>query len=277
MPEPSSTNESRRQVGFGHTKKRIAVEVAILIGGGLALLGILLWLVRSLAGLAVHWLPASFDESIGRPAWASMAPDTRRCTNPRLLEYVRGIARPLLETTKSPFEFRFTVVDDSAVNAYALPGGFVTVNTGLLDAADSGEEVAAVLAHELAHVTERHGTQRVLRQLGTVALISLVFGGGDLEKPAELAGSLASSAYDRDQEAEADRVGLATLQGAGIDPAGMARFFERVSASAGAQIPAFLSTHPDPGDRAERARAAAQAAPATTKLPAPPSLNCHGT
>lgn len=275
MTDSSPPPDQPATKGFGHSPRRIAAELGILVGGGALLIGALLWFARGLSGWAAGWLPHGFDTTIGRSAWETTTPAAKRCTDAATLAYVEELTEPLLRANESPFEFQFTVADDPSVNAFALPGGFVTINLGLLRRADTGEEIAAVLAHELAHVDRRHGTQRVLRQLGTVALISLVFGGGDLHAPAELAGGLASSAYDREQEAEADAVGLETLRRAGIDPSGMARFFERVSGEPGAMVPAFLSTHPDPGDRAELAASAAATASPTLKLPAPTDIECH--
>jgi len=275
MPDSSPQPTQPSTTGFGHSPRRIAVEIGILVGGGALLIGGLLWFARGLSGWAADWLPLGFDAAIGQSAWETTTPAAKRCTNPQTLAYVEKLTAPLLQANASSFEFQFAVADDPSVNAFALPGGFVTINMGLLRRADTGEEIAAVLAHELAHVDRRHGTQRVLRQLGTVALISLVFGGGDFHAPAELAGGLAGSAYDREQEAEADAVGLETLERAGIDPSGMARFFERVSGEPGALVPEFLSTHPDPGDRAVVAAQAAASASPSQKLAAPGDLECH--
>src|SRR5690606_31632635 len=142
--------------------------------------------------------------------------------DPGPLAYVEELAQPLIAASDSEFEFTFVVVDDEQVNAFALPGGFVTVNMGLLEAAETGEEVAAVIAHEMTHVTHRHGMRAVMRRVGGIALISMVFGGTSLETIAWAADGLSNQAHSRDQERDADDGGRAILMNAGIDPTGMA-------------------------------------------------------
>ncbi len=268
-------SEQPPQTGFGHSKRRVAAELTLIIGVLLGLVFGGLWLVRSLAGWLSFLVPTSVDVALGEQAFTSLAPASKRCDNEETNAYVKTIADALTAQVDSDFSFHFVVADDDAVNAFALPGGFVTVNMGLLRKAGSGEEVAGVVAHELAHVTERHGTKRILRGLGSMALMSLVFGGTDVETPAALLAGLVNTAYDRDQEASADEVGLALLVRAGIDPRGMARFFERVRDEPGAAIPELLSTHPDPGNRAERAAHAAKDAPISVALPSPKNLRCR--
>lgn len=269
--DPKPTPEAR---GFGHSKRRVAAELG-LIGGGLAVVVWLIWfLAGSLADYVAARIPVQADVSIGAQAWKQLAPESRRCTNDALVEYVEKLAKPLVDAANSPFEFRFAVIDDPAVNAFALPGGFVTVNSGLLSKARSGEEVAAVLAHELIHVTERHGTRRVARQMGSMVLLSVLFGGTDFETVGYAAGSLANTAYDRDEESAADTGGQRLLRAIGVSPAAMADFFGRLEGE-GVSVPALLSTHPDPGDRAERAREAARGFVPTTTLPTPPQTSCR--
>src|SRR5262249_46207998 len=131
----------------------------------------------------------------------------------------------------------------------------------------------AVLAHELQHVVRRHGTRRMLRELGTSAVFGAVFGATDVAVPASVVRDFMSNAYDRSEESEADARGLTLLSQAGIDPGGMARFFERLEKTSLAP-PAILSTHPDPGDRAAKASIAAKGAHPTVSLPSPKGLHC---
>jgi beta-barrel assembly-enhancing protease len=254
--------------------RRVALEIGAVVavlGLGLALV---FWLAGSAAALLTPLVPLAVDRTLGEHAWglASGAPD---CTDPGPKLYVEHIAEPLLqEMGPTPFSFTFRVVDSKDVNAFALPGGFVTVNMSLLESARSGEEVAAVLGHELAHVTERHGIRRVLRRMGGATLLYWVFGGSDMAGPAALAADLASTAYDRDQERESDRIGLALMLQAGLDPMGMARFFERLSQDA-VTPPEWVSTHPDPGNRARAATEAAAGFTPSRTLPSPRGLRCR--
>ncbi len=240
---------------------------------GLVLL--VIWLAGMLAQSLVAFIPPSADVHLGKASWDQLAPPERQCQSPEIAAYVKSLADTLTPHFNTPFEFQFRVVDSEEVNAFALPGGFVTINLGLLRKADSGDEVAAVVGHEMAHVSERHGTKRILRQLGGMAVLSAIFGGTDIEAPAYVLGGLANTAYDRDQEAQADEIGRRALIDAGISPVGMVRFFERMATEAGPTPPQLLSTHPDPGNRAQAAREAADGFTPSRSLPSPRGLSCH--
>lgn len=260
--------------GFGHSKRRIALEIGGIVLALALLVWGALWLAAALAGPLASLVPPSVEVALGEAAWSQVAPPSARCTNPEPERYVETIAAPLLEHVDAEgYTFEFTVVDRPEVNAFALPGGFVTVHMGLLDEAETGEEVAAVLAHEIAHVTERHGLRRILRQVGGATLIGLLTGWADVGVLVGVAEDVLSTAYDRDQERDADAVGRRLLVAAGIDPSGMATFFRRLEAQ-GPNGPAFLSTHPDPGERAEAAAAAKLEGPARA-LPPPTGLTCR--
>jgi predicted Zn-dependent protease len=258
--------------------KRTAVEIALLLGvvGGVILA--ILWFARYGAERFTGLVPLDVDRTMGEQTARALAMTSTVCTDPAPKKYVEAVVAPLLAALDDHrFEFRFVVVDDPEVNAFALPGGFVTVNKGLLDSAESSDEVAAVLAHELQHVLRRHGTQRMLRELGASTLLSALFGGTDIAVPAKATHDFVSNAYDRDQESEADERGLALLVKAGLDPRGMSRFFERL-AKTGLAPPALLSTHPDPGDRAAKAARAAETMHGTraaTTLPSPKGMKCR--
>jgi predicted Zn-dependent protease len=261
--------------GFQVSGKRTVVETALVVGLVVLVVVGLLALVRLGAGALVNRVPISVDRALGEQSARAVRASSSPCTDAGPKNYVDAIAAPLVKALADDrFEFDFVVVDDDEVNAFALPGGFVTVDMGLLKHAESGEEVAAVLAHELQHVVRRHGTRRILRELGASALLSAVFGGTDIAVPASVVRDFVSQAYDRSEESEADSRGLELLVRAGIDPRGMATFFERLAKTSTAP-PAILSTHPDPGDRAERAAKVAREAKPTVTLPAPTGLRCR--
>ena len=126
---------------------------------------------------------------------------------------------------------------------------------GLIAHSESADELAAVLAHELAHVQQRHVMQGMVRDLGMSLILSATL--GDMSTIAALAADtgrlMLTLSYSRASEAEADRIAYATLQRAGIRGAGMQAFFQRMAKSGdGSQVPAFLSTHPQPAQRAQR-------------------------
>lgn len=254
--------------GFDTSTRRVVVEIAVVVAV-LAAVGFLAWIgIRKLAVFAADYLPPEAERNLGNLAWEQLAPLDERCTNTATLTYVHQVLEPLLEQQPPGFTFDVAVVDVDELNAYALPGGYVTVNLGLLKAIERSEELAGVLAHELAHVTLRHSTRRVAAQLGTMTLIGLIFGGTDVSAPANIIAALATTAYGREQETEADDEGLQTLVRAQIDPRGMAELFDRLAQS-GVTPPEIISSHPDPGKRAERARASAARAATkdSSKLP----------
>jgi predicted Zn-dependent protease len=261
--------------GFSMSGRRVAAEIALvllIVVGGVAVVA---FVAARGADRLTSFVPTSFDRTIGEKTQALVLATSKPCSNPEAQRYVEAVAAPLLSALgDTGYQFSFRVVESPEVNAFALPGGFVTVNSALLESAESGDEVAAVLAHELHHVTRRHGTRRMLRELGTSVALSAVFGGTNVAVPAKALHDLASNAYGRDEESEADALGLRLMVKAGIDPRGMSRFFERLARTS-PQPPAILSTHPDPGDRAELAAKAAEGARVTTLLPSPRGVRCQ--
>jgi predicted Zn-dependent protease len=273
-PEPNASlpEEHPEAHGFGSRRRwhwEVPIFIALLVGLPLLAVGGARWL----APAAALRLPPEMDVTLGRPTWEALRVSGQRCDDPAAQRYVETVLRPLLEALgPTPWHFELMVSSASDVNAFALPGGYVVVNAGLLSAARTGEEVAAVLAHELSHVTARHSTQRLAASLGTTAALGVVLGIVDLGAPAYTLAHLASLGYERGQEREADELGLALLERAGISPLGMATFFERMSQEPAP--PELLSTHPDPGGRAERARAAARDHQPRVMLPAVGEVAC---
>lgn len=260
--------------GFDPKGHRIVTELVIALA---VLLGLGVAVVVGGGALAAGLTPLvslDLDRRLGALGSQQIELTTKECQNPAAKKYVEELAAPLLTAAAPlPFEFEFRVADDPSVNAFALPGGFVTVNRGLLEAAESGEEVAGVLGHEIQHALLRHGTKRILRELGGGLALSILLGGSDLHQIAQVASRFAGLDYDRDQESEADREGASLLLEAGVDPAGLATFFERLQKDS-VGVPELLSTHPDPGNRAAALRGlAVQGSP--RKLPPPSEVRCN--
>lgn len=150
---------------------------------------------------------------------------------------------------------------DPKINAFALPGGTIVLNTGLINAAARPEEIAGVLAHEAAHITLQHGTRQLIASLGIFALIQAFFGDatGLMAVLADNSALLLTRKYSRDYEQEADKTGWSYLEDAGIDPQGMIDFFklllkeqnnkpDKTISKTGDSLN-FLSTHPAAGQR----------------------------
>ena len=153
-------------------------------------------------------------------------------------------------TKGSKYTYQWYIAEDAAINAFAIPGGYVVVNTGLIQAADSAEEVAGVLAHEVQHVELRHTLKNLVHSLGLRAALALALGdisGGAL---GDVAATLSELKFSRDLESEADQRGLAALRQASIAPQGMVTFFSKLhKQEKGAAPPALLSTHPASDNR----------------------------
>ncbi len=180
--------------------------------------------------------------------------------DPEISNYVIGIVNRLVSSIPpQPYNFEVNVIRARPVNAFASPGGYVFVFTGLILAMQNESQVAGVLAHELAHVTQRHIALRIERGqmiglLSTILALGGLFMGGS-GGPATMAGAMAAGQaamlnYSRIDEADADNVGLSYLVAAGYRPEGMYESFERIRASSyGGSIPQYLSTHPDITER----------------------------
>ncbi len=181
--------------------------------------------------------------------------------DPVVTEYVNRIGQNLVRNSDAQVPFTIKVIDSDVVNAFALPGGFFYVNSGLLLRADSEAELAGVMAHEIAHVAARHGTKNAtkgeLAQLATIPLIMLGPGGWagyGLYEGLQFAIPMGFLKFSRDAEREADYLGLEYMYKAGYDPNAFVTFFEKVEAEEKRQpgtIPKFFSTHPPTPDRVE--------------------------
>ncbi len=181
--------------------------------------------------------------------------------DPEIADYLGNLGARLVRTSAGARQdFEFFAMRDHTINAFALPGGFIGVHTGLLSSAESESEVASVLAHEVAHVTQRHiarmlGQQQQLQIPMLAALAAAILLGRSRPDLASGAAAAASAgaiqtqlSYSRDFEREADRIGFQALEGAGFDAHAMASFFEKMQrgmrVSDDGTLPGYLRTHP---------------------------------
>ena len=223
---------------------------------------------RLMPELAAVAMPVATEVKLGRLLVEGVLAGERRIDDGPARDAVRRIVERLEAATNNPgYTFDVHVIDDRRVNALAVPGGQIVVFTGLLAAAESAEEVAGVLAHEMQHVLHRHGLKQLVRQLGSAAVISLATGGGSLAGLAGRLDELAGLSYGRTQESEADRDGLAVLHRAGLPAEAMQAFFERLQRQQPDGVPEFLSTHPDTPRRIEELRRRAAELPPSKLVP----------
>ena len=186
-------------------------------------------------------------------------------TNPEIVNYINDIGQKLVKVSKrNSVPFVFKVVDDPSVNAFALPGGFCYINTGLILFADTESELASVIGHEIAHVVGEHSMKRLSKtraingvlQIGSI--LGSIFIGQETTENALMIADLASTGvllnYSRGDELEADRLGLQQMHDAGLNPIGSQSFFQKLSKKNGGNSAGFFSTHPATDDRFEQAR-----------------------
>ena len=233
-------------------------------------LGLLLWFGSDLiVEWAVARIPVEWEQKLGESVYQdALSKETLLKEGPAVGAVQEMTQRLTDKIPHNPYKFQVSVVQSPVVNAFALPGGYVVVYTGLMRKAESGEEVAGVLSHELNHVLERHGLERMVKMLGLAAVISIVAGDqqGLIGLAKELGLNLATLKFGREQETEADITGLRLLSDARIAPEGMIGFFERLSEKDKGRIELF-STHPMSAARADRLKAELAALPKRSPEP----------
>jgi Zn-dependent protease with chaperone function len=210
-----------------------------------------------LVEIAVDRIPVEWEQKLGESAYRDFLAQQDVVKDGPSVAAVKEMTHRLTDPIpENPYTFEVAVVKSDVVNAFALPGGYIVVFTGLMKKAESPEEVAGVLAHELNHVLQRHGLERIVKQLGFVAVVSIVLGNqqglGGIMK--QLGVELMTLKFGRAQEIEADLTGLQLLHRAKIDPSGMITFFERLAEKDEGRVE-WLSTHPMSSARADRLKA----------------------
>ena len=229
------------------------------------------------AGLFAITLISVNDEiTIGKQADAQVRQKMAVFRDARTTTYIRGIGQRLVKAASGPrYPYSFSVADYREINAFALPGGPVWLHRGVIHAASTEAQVAGVLAHEIAHIAERHAADQLTKVtmanwgLGVLgALLGNGGGAGGAQAAAALLANGVFLKFSRDDEREADRVGLQILRQAGWDARGMVEFFEVIRREANrdpAAVEVFFSTHPSPQDRIARLQADVRRMPGGTR------------
>jgi predicted Zn-dependent protease len=211
------------------------------------------------------------DIQIGQESAQKVTQEYQVAQSPQLQAYVQRVGAILAATPtarQSGFPFRFTVLNDKNVNAFALPGGEVFVFSGLLPFAQNEAEFAGVLAHEMSHAILRHGTN----QLSKAELIQIPASLAGAALPQTTLGQVVATGvgvglnglflhYSRQDESQADLLGARIMAEAGYNPIAMAEFFQRLQTLPGPGVPQFLSDHPSPGNRVKAVEAEIPALP----------------
>lgn len=221
------------------------------------------------------------EKAIGKSFMRQVRAQMNVVDDPEIEGYIQSLGDTLAASTDERHSgFTFFVVGSKAINAFAAPGGYIGVNSGLITASQSESELAGVMAHEIAHVTQRHIARRfeamdrmtgpMLAAMAAALLVGTQSPEAGLAAAAAAQGAAAQMQldYTRNNELEADRVGIQTLANAGFDPAGMPDFFERLQRASRyySRPPEFLSTHPVTANRIADTRGRAEQFPPVQRV-----------
>lgn len=193
--------------------------------------------------------------------------------DPIVNAYINGIGQKLVSSLHSrEIQYVFKVVDDPQINAFAIPGGYCYVNIGLINFAETEEELASVISHEIGHVVGRHGTEK-MSKIGTFELLISIFLGPNPSAGSQLITQLASEGlilnYGRKAELEADKLGIEQMHRSGINPNGAVVFFKKLQAkekSDPSKLQTLMSTHPKTKDRIINAERIIKSLPAKSYI-----------
>jgi predicted Zn-dependent protease len=215
---------------------------------------------RKVGGRGIgDWYSLESEIRMGKQYSQMVESSSKMVNDPVVTEYVNRIGQNLVRNSDAQVPFTIKVIDADEINAFALPGGFFYVNSGLILAADEEAELAGVMAHEIAHVAARHATRQMTRgQMANIGTIPLIFLGGGIGYAIRSAASIGLPmtflSFQRGFEEEADYLGLQYMYRTGYDPQAFVNFFEKIQAQEkkkpGTLAKAF-STHPQTPERIE--------------------------
>lgn len=240
--------------GLGRWKRATLSQHLVwkTVGYSLASIAVLLLLIVWQYDAVVTWvagrIPISTEYKLGESVLASLTAQKSLVNKGIAVDAVKKIGDRL--TKGSAYKYQWHIADDPAINAFALPGGIVIINKGLIDKADSANEVAGVLAHEIQHVEQRHALKNMITSSGVAAAVLMLFGDANAVMMI-MAHQVSAQYFSRQAETDADMKGVALLHKAKINPSGLATFFKKMQQAfkGKANGPEWLSSHPDTNNR----------------------------
>jgi len=217
---------------------------------------------RNINRRTINFMSLEKEIQLGRELAAEVEKSVKLVEDPTINEYVNRVGQNLVRNSDAGVPFTIKVIDSDEVNAFALPGGFFFVNSGLIMAADEEAELAGVMAHEIAHVTARHGAENASKgQLINIATIPLIFLGGPagfgLRQASNFLIPVAFYQFSQRAESEADYFGLQYLYKTGYDPTSSVSFFEKLEARETAKpgtMSKLFASHPPTPVRIEQTK-----------------------
>lgn len=276
--------------------RHVALAVAVLVIP-LFLYGLWTVVIPELSDRVAMQVPVSWEEKLGNKVLEGLPKMLAPAPHPAKEKVLKAIIDRLLTARPDqPYNIRIHISPHKMVNAVALPGGHIIVFQGLLNAAESPEELAGVLAHEIQHVVLRHSTRGIIRGLTSKILLTLMVGdmNGSMEMALNLAGELDGLRHSRNMERQADRQGMDMILKARIDPSGMVRMFEKLGeqekrlmkgGKAQKTLPdedssswtEYLSTHPAGNDRVSQLKKQVAMSDKKSYTPLLPNMDWRGT
>jgi len=249
-------NQIQRATYVREGPSKHTILVYAIIGLIVAVLAILWVGNNAILNYVVQRLPSSLEDEIGKSVMMEVKERFKFVVEPEYTNYLSVVGRRMnAAMPKGTKEFKYYVIDVPIVNAFAVPGGYVLVCRGLIEQTDSPEELAGVLAHECAHLTQRHSMRQIAGTQAPGLVMKYFFGQHNsvLTLFASAAAYIGQQSYSRAQETEADEIGFDYLVKAEINPEGMIRFFRKVKAmESGFSDPTFLRSHPPTEERLEK-------------------------
>lgn len=235
----------------------------IIIGAAIAMIAVVSGCggkIGSGGSKGINLFTLDQDRQFGAQVAAEIAADTKNypvldsASNKEVYAYIYKIRNKILNsgqvTNKNEFQWKIQVINnDTVINAFCTPGGYIYVYTGIMKFLESEDQLAGVLGHEIAHADLRHSTRQMTTQYGIQVLLDAL--AGDRESLKQITAGLAGLKFSRNHEEEADERSVHYLCPTDYNAAGGAGFFEKLEKQGGASVPEFLSTHPNPENRIE--------------------------
>lgn len=240
---------------------------------------LLLFNMDGLSAPIARHIPVEWEQKLGEQVFNQYRINNHFMNDKKADTLLQPLVQPLVNANPDKrFEYHFYINRDEEVNAFALPGGYVVINSGLIIKAETPEELLGVVAHEISHVTEQHGLRNIIGSAGIYLTINAMLGDmtGLLALIADAAPFLINQSYSRGFETEADEKGVSLLQAADINPEGLASFFEKLKAEEEKRLKemagddnqdlakatlSMISTHPATEDRIAHLQKLVQAQP----------------